>query len=312
MRYLLSHARSIMNILDSTEVTQDGKTAMNRKGLLFGLVALVAALGAWTQVNGLTPKKSTTKPAAPVSSATAPSSSQTAPEPAVPPQSALVMANMPDRTIANNDKGVAVVTNADSTLVLANKQRNLPPDYEPDDLVVPNVAFSFSGDSPKKQLRQEAAEALESLFAAAENANIDLKAVSGYRSYATQKSLFAYYASQHGEVEAARFSARPGQSEHQTGLSMDVSSASVGYGLEERFGETEEGRWLVAHAAEYGFIIRYPKGKEEVTGYTYEPWHIRYVGQDVAEQIMDKDVTLEEFFDAVAVSAGKPEGRTDN
>lgn len=221
------------------------------------------------------------------------------------------MANLPDRTIANNDKGIAVVTNADSTLVLANKQRNLPSTYEPDDLVVPNVAFSFSGDSPKKQMRKEAADALESLFAAAEEANIDLKAVSGYRSYATQKSLFAYYVSQHGEEEAARFSAHAGQSEHQTGLSMDVSSASVGYGLEERYGETTEGRWLVEHAAEHGFILRYQKGKENVTGYTYEPWHIRYVGQDVAKQIMDKGITLEEFFDAVAVSADKPEENTD-
>ncbi|MBO9596678.1 MAG: M15 family metallopeptidase [Cohnella sp.] len=279
---------------------------MNRKRLLFGLAALVVAFGAWTQVNGLTPKKSTSNPAAPVSSETAPSS-PSAPE---SPQSALVMANLPERTIEHDPAGIAVVTNADAMLVLANKQRNLPSDYEPDDLVVPKVAFSFSGDSPKKQMREEAAHALETLFAAAENENIDLKAVSGYRSYATQKSLFAYYASQHGEDEAARFSARPGQSEHQTGLSMDVSSASVGYGLEERYGETPEGRWLVAHAAEHGFIIRYPKGKEKVTGYTYEPWHIRYVGQDVAKQIMDKGITLEEFFDAVAVSADKPEGTT--
>ncbi len=221
------------------------------------------------------------------------------------------MANLPDRTIANNDKGLAVVTNADSMLVMANKERNLPSTYEPDDLVVPNVAFSFSGDSPKKLMRQEAAEALESLFAAAKEADIDLKAVSGYRSYATQKSLFAYYVSQHGEEEAARFSAHAGQSEHQTGLSMDVSSASVGYGLEESYGETKEGRWLVEHAADHGFIIRYPKGKENITGYTYEPWHVRYVGQDVAKQIMDKGITLEEFFDTVSVSADNPEGETE-
>ncbi|WP_027087854.1 M15 family metallopeptidase [Cohnella panacarvi] len=284
---------------------------MNRKRLLFGLVAIMAAYGAWTQVHGVMPKHSTTDPAAQGSTATAPSSSQDAPELSAPPPSELVMANMPDRNIANNGQGIAVVTNADSMLVMANKQRNLPSDYEPSDLVVPNVAFSFSGDSPKKQLRKEAAEALESLFAAAEQANIDLKAVSGYRSYATQKSLFAYYVSQHGEEEAARFSAHAGQSEHQTGLAMDVSSASVGYGLEESYGETKEGRWLVEHAAEYGFIIRYPEGKEKVTGYSYEPWHVRYVGQEVAVQVMDKGITLEEFFDAVAVSADRFAESTD-
>lgn len=281
---------------------------MKKKRLLFGLVALFVVVGAWTQVNGLTPKKNTSPPPAPASSATAPSPA--ASETPAPPKDALVMASLPDRTIATNDKGVAVVTNADSRLVLANKQRNLPSDYEPNDLVIPKVSFSFSGDSPKKKLRKEAAEALESLFGAASEAKIDLKVVSAYRSYATQKSLFSYYVNQHGEAEAARFSARPGQSEHQTGLSLDVSSASVGYGLEESYGETKEGKWLVAHAAEHGFIIRYPKDKENVTGYTYEPWHIRYVGEEVAKHVMDKGITLEEFFDAVAVSSDKSAGGT--
>ncbi|MFD0675132.1 D-alanyl-D-alanine carboxypeptidase family protein [Cohnella sp. GCM10027633] len=271
---------------------------MNKKLLLSIVVAVIAAGGIWTQASGLSGKKNAADPAESV-----PSQSQ--PEPSAPPEDAHVIASLPDRTIENRDGGLAVVTNASSTLVLANKKRNLPSDYEPVDLVVPNVDFSFSGDAPKKQLRQEAATALEALFAKAKEDGIDLKAVSGYRSYATQRSLFAYYADKHGEEEATRFSARAGQSEHQTGLAMDVSSASVGYGLEESYGETTEGKWLVAHAADHGFILRYPKGKEEITGYQYEPWHIRFVGTDVAKRIMDEGTTLEEFFDSVAVEVAR-------
>lgn len=217
---------------------------------------------------------------------------------------AMVLANLPDETVKDVD-GVPTVTNPDSLLVMANKKRNLPADYTPDDLTVPNVAFSFDGDDEKKKMREPAARALEKLFAGAKKAGLTLKAVSGYRSYARQKAIFDNNARLKGEETANRTSARPGQSEHQTGLSMDVSSASVGYALEESFAKTKEGKWLAAHAADYGFIIRYPKGKETITGYAYEPWHIRYVGKEVAKEIMDRGITLEEFFDAVEVSAKK-------
>lgn len=207
--------------------------------------------------------------------------------------------NGPTRTVKKDAKGLAVITNAFSSVALVNKQRNLPANYVPIDLVVPDVAFSFSGNSPKKQLRKVAANALEKLFAAAKQDGITLKAVSGYRSYATQKSIFAGNAAQKGEEVANRTSARAGQSEHQTGLAMDVSSASVGYALEERFGDTKEGKWLAKHAPEYGFIIRYQKGKEKITGYSYEPWHVRYVGVQTARDIASQNLTLEEYFQAV-------------
>lgn len=204
-------------------------------------------------------------------------------------------------------QGIAYVTNASAVEVIVNKQRNLPADYEPDDLVVPDIPFSFSGDDPKKQLRKEAAEAIEQLFAAAKKDGIELAAVSGYRSYSRQKAIFEANAKAKGEEEANRTSAYPGQSEHQTGLAMDVSSKSVNYALEESFGETEEGKWLAEHAHEYGFIIRYPKGKEEITGYSYEPWHIRYVGKELAAAVYESGLTLEEFAErqSVPVSTGK-------
>jgi len=219
-----------------------------------------------------------------------------------PAISALLADSLPSLTIEKNKDGLPVVTNTSSLYVLVNKKRNLPSNYEPRDLVVPDVDFSFSGDSPKKKMRKEAAAALEDLFRAAEKDGIELKAVSGYRSYATQKSIFERNAKNKGEEAANRTSARPGQSEHQTGLAMDVSSASIGYGLEESFGDTKEGKWLAKHAADHGFIIRFLKGKEEITGYSYEPWHVRYVGKEVAKDITKKKATLEEYFDDIAAS----------
>ncbi len=187
-------------------------------------------------------------------------------------------------------------TEASDELTLVNKEHPLPPEYVPSDLVVPNVPFSFAEDHPKKQMRQEAAEALENLFAAAAKDGIHLVAVSGFRSYERQEAIFQRNASQMGEAEANRVSARPGESEHQTGLAMDVSAASVDYRLTEEFGSTEEGRWLQNNAARFGFIIRYPKEKEHVTGYQYEPWHLRYVGSSAAQTIANKALTLEEFL----------------
>lgn len=199
-------------------------------------------------------------------------------------------------TVMIGENDLPVVTNPDSVTVVVNKQRNLPPDYKPQRLVAPNVRFSFAGKHPKMLMRQEAAAALERMFIAARRAGNRLAAVSGYRSYSSQIKLFQYYKKQQGETAANRTSAHPGQSEHQTGLAMDISCASLGYELDESFGETKEGKWLAANAADYGFIIRYPKGKESVTGYAYEPWHVRYVGQDVARELRDTGMTLEQYY----------------
>ncbi|MDH6672118.1 M15 family metallopeptidase [Paenibacillus glucanolyticus] len=204
--------------------------------------------------------------------------------------------NAPGRTLKYVN-GVTTVTNLSSTVVLVNKKRNLPSHYVPQDLVIPQIPFSFSGPSPKKQMRKIAATSLEKLFAAAKKDGIDLKAVSGYRSYATQKSIFERNASIKGEAAANKTSARPGQSEHQTGLSMDISSASVGYALEQSFGNTKEGKWLKVNAPKYGFIIRYGKGQEKGTGYSYEPWHVRYVGVFIAGEITRQNLTLEQYLE---------------
>ncbi|MDO3411454.1 M15 family metallopeptidase [Saccharibacillus sp. CPCC 101409] len=191
-----------------------------------------------------------------------------------------------------------VVTNPDSVHVVVNKQRYLPDGYEPGDLVVPDVPFSFGGTEEKSHMRKEAAGALKELFEGAKEAGIDLYAVSGYRSYKRQKNIYDYNVSIKGVEETNKVSAIPGTSEHQTGLAMDVSALSVSNELEQSFGETKEGRWLAANAAQYGFIIHYLQGKEDITGYSYEPWHVRYVGRELAQAVYDSGLALEEYLDA--------------
>ncbi|GAB2698966.1 D-alanyl-D-alanine carboxypeptidase family protein [Paenibacillus thermoaerophilus] len=196
------------------------------------------------------------------------------------------------------------VSNETDLLVVVNKQRRLPEGYVPPDLTEPQVPFSFTGKNERRYMRKEAAEALEKLFAAAKEDGIELVAVSGYRSQTTQKALFEGYVKTQGEKLARQYSAEPGHSEHQTGLAMDVSSKSAGFSLEEKFASTAEGKWLAEHAHEHGFIIRYPKGKESVTGYNYEPWHLRYVGVDIAREIQKAGLTLEEYFkDSIAADS---------
>lgn len=192
--------------------------------------------------------------------------------------------------------GKKIITNPDSIYVVANKERNLPADFVPENLVEPDVPFYANEGDPKRLMVEEAARALEEMFTAASKDGMQLKAVSGYRSYERQEAIFAYNAERYGAEKANRVSAHAGQSEHQTGLTMDLSAPSLGGSLTEKFGSTPEGEWVAENAYKYGFIIRYLKGKEDITGYQYEPWHIRYVGKEAAKEIHNAGITLEEFF----------------
>jgi len=189
-----------------------------------------------------------------------------------------------------------LVENPFEILVLVNKNYALPSDFEPNDLVVPDVRFPFEEDDPKKQLRKEAAHALEELFSAAENEGHMLFAQSGYRSFDRQEAIFASNVERHGEEQANTYSAKAGESEHQTGLVMDITSETVDFQLITEFGETPEGMWVQNNAHKYGFIIRYPQEKESITEYQYEPWHLRYVGKKAAKEIAVNNVTLEEYL----------------
>lgn len=208
----------------------------------------------------------------------------------------LVLLFVSCNTKSNDPKSVVIVDNPDDILVLVNKNHVLPPDYEPEDLVIPDVRFPFTEFHEKKQLRKEAADALEALFSAADAEGIELFAISGYRSYERQEAIFAANVEKHGEEQANTFSAKAGQSEHQTGLVMDVSTHEVGFDLVTEFEETAAGKWIKQNAHQYGFIVRYPKGKEHITKYQYEPWHLRYVGKKAATEIFENDLTLEEYL----------------
>lgn len=196
--------------------------------------------------------------------------------------------------------GKNIIQNPDNLMVMVNKVYSLPAEYQPNDLVRPKVSFSFGSEPVDKSLlRKEAASALEEMFAAANNNGIELFAVSGYRSYDRQDQILRAEIQYVGEEKAVEAVAMPGNSEHQTGLAMDISASSVGYRLTEEFELTKEGQWLANEAHKFGYILRYPKGKEEITGYMYEPWHFRYVGVDAATEIFENDWTLEEYFEIV-------------
>ena len=203
---------------------------------------------------------------------------------------------------------IQVDTDPESITVLVNREYLLPEEYIPEDLVVPDVPFSFYGTYEKSYMRKDAAAALEKLFAGAKEQNISLKGVSAYRSYSRQKEIYNRNVSTKGKKKANQVSAFPGSSEHQTGLTIDVSADSIGCALEQSFGKTIEGKWLASNCYKYGFTIRYPKEKEDITGYSYEPWHIRYVGKNLAKRLYKKKLTLEEYYQTTTVDKKvKPE-----
>lgn len=159
--------------------------------------------------------------------------------------------------------------------------------YEPDDLVRLGEGYS---NSTAPMLRREVAEAFVKMADAARSEGLVLMNISGYRSYSLQEWLYNNYAAQDGYELADTYSSRPGYSEHQAGLATDINSVEVS------FANTAEFRWLQAHAAEYGFILRYPDGLEYITGFSYEPWHYRYVGVEAAQQIVSEGLTFDEYY----------------
>ncbi len=191
-----------------------------------------------------------------------------------------------------------IITNPNDYDAVVNKKRHLSSSYKPSDLVKPNIDFMQSNESVM-YLRKDAAKALEELFKGAESSGYKFYGVSGFRSYSLQVDVYKDNISQYGNEEDANFySAKPGESEHQLGLSIDVSTKEVNYQLSESLGNTPAGKWLKENCYKYGFIIRFPEDKEKITGYSYEPWHIRYVGKDLAKIIHDNNITLEEYFES--------------
>ena len=194
------------------------------------------------------------------------------------------------------DKAMYSANKASSIWVVVNKGRILPADYVPD-LTVPNASLRYSAASSEMRLRTDAAKALEQLFTRAANDKIYLRLASGYRSYYTQASIYAREIRTYGQKQADRQSARPGHSEHQTGLAADFSAKNGKCTLEQCFTDINEGKWLAANAYKYGFILPYKVDSQVLTGYSFEPWHFRYVGLELAAELNKRGQTLEQFFE---------------
>lgn len=181
----------------------------------------------------------------------------------------------------------SVESSPESLRCLVNKMRPFAQkDWAPSDLV------DFEG----QQLRAEAAQAARTMMDAAKAEGVTLTVSSAYRSYAVQQQTYQHWVSVNGQKVADQLSARPGYSEHQTGLAIDFSSPE-GCRLEECYEDTRAGRWLAKNAQNYGFILRFPKGQQAVTGYLFEPWHYRYLGKDLTARYVTSGAnTLEEFL----------------
>lgn len=189
-------------------------------------------------------------------------------------------------------------TSPSSQWVVVSKDHPLTKQqYYPTDLKQITVAKTLSErTTEERSLRVIVMSDLADLFDAAAAAGHNLMIGSAFRSYATQKSLYSYYVSTSGEAAANTFSAKPGQSEHQTGLAFDIRLTSGQCYLDTCFGTLPSGKWLAEHAPTYGFIIRYPADKTDITKYQYEPWHLRYVGRPLALALKQSGLTLDEAY----------------
>lgn len=204
--------------------------------------------------------------------------------------------NKVEATVVLNTEGVVTIKEPERINALVNKHNKFPDGYTPTDLVHPDVPFVFGEQVVERSmLRQEAATHLETMFAEAKKQAIHLSGVSAFRSYDTQVSIFDGYVQQDGKEKALTYSALPGTSEHQSGLAIDISNAAGEFAAEQGFETTAEGKWLAKESYKYGYILRFPEGKDASTGYEYESWHFRYIGQSLAKKVFDSGLTYEEY-----------------
>jgi D-alanyl-D-alanine carboxypeptidase len=223
-----------------------------------------------------------------------------------PPTPEVVVSGEVEEQAPSFDMSLHSLEEPGSLWVVVNKRRALDPhDYAPGDLVAPNIPSAFP-----PLLRQEVARAAEEMYAEAWGDGVPFRLQSTYRSFAIQQRVKAASVERFGQEVSDQRSARAGHSEHQTGLALDISGAGGSCALEACFATTPEGVWLAKHAWRFGFILRYPEGKSDTTGYIFEPWHFRYVGLGLAQELNEQgNPTLEEFFGLGAAPEYLSEGR---
>lgn len=216
------------------------------------------------------------------------------PTPDVPPHPRPTPSTPPTPAGVGFDATAKSVDDPASTWVVVNKSRPLQPiSYAPADLVYPEVAYVN-----RQPMRAEVADALVAMFRAGkQEAGLDFSVQSAYRSFDSQTRVYDDDVARNGQAFADTDTARPGHSEHQTGLAVDISAVPAACSLDACFGDTPQGRWLAANAWRFGFLLRYPADKVAVTGFAFEPWHFRYIGVPLSTHLHTIGVTtLEEFF----------------
>ena len=268
--------------------------------LIFGLKACSKDGAKDAAVNSQGGGEAITSPAGTDAQESAPTEASVEPKEPTPQE---IAASMQDYSHAPGEKAAPISTVDENYLLLVNKTHPLSSDYWPEDLVEVSKTVAGVGNKDTKKMRRVAAEAMDRMIAAAAEEGIDIAVRTGFRSYDYQKTLFDSYAKNNGAEKANTFSAHAGESEHQTGLACDLGGKSQNYALSYSFGDTKEGKWCYEHCAEYGFILRFIDGTDKspgpITGYVYEAWHFRYVGEEVAKEIMEKGITFEEYLGVV-------------
>lgn len=264
-------------------------------GIAISIVALALGMGTMAAVERWV--LASDAPAAPAPVATASVSVTPSPEPSITPSPTLLVASpSPTPTKPYFSKHTYLLDTPVSPWIVINKIRPL----DPQDYVPPELSKLSGLPGGDQFLIPEAADALRALHAAADAEGAGFRISTAYRSYEQQLGIFNSYVSRWGRERAENYAARPGYSEHQTGRAVDIYTTQE-CKLLACFADTAAAKFVAAHAHEYGFIVRYPEGKTDVTGYDYEPWHLRYVGVELATEMFTYGpYTLEEFFELPA------------
>lgn len=186
--------------------------------------------------------------------------------------------------------------------LLVNEENPIDRNYKPEALVVPNIPLVGREEEPRNKVSAIIKEDLERMFNDAKRDGMDMYLSCAHRSFEEQEYLYNRALEKENSY-SSELVALPGRSEHQLGLAVDITTRSIDFQLEEKFEDTKEGKWLLDNAYKYGFILRYLKGKEDITGYSYEPWHYRYVGNvEVSTYCYNNNLTLEELYEELAIN----------